>query len=63
MGRIDVILPEELESVFRETVFKRKGMKRGNMTESIEEAIQLWVEENGDARQRTNMKPESRKAK
>lgn len=44
MARIDVILPDELEKKFRETVFKRKGMRRGNMTEAIKEAIQLWVE-------------------
>ena len=44
MGRIDIILPEELEKRFRETVYKRKGMKRGNMKEALQEAIQLWVE-------------------
>ncbi|MCL4412432.1 MAG: hypothetical protein M1526_03655 [Candidatus Thermoplasmatota archaeon] len=43
MARLDVILPDELEKKFRETVFRRKGLKRGNMKEAIEEAVQLWV--------------------
>jgi len=43
MGRIDVILPDELEKKFRTEVFKRKGMKKGNITEAIEEAMILWV--------------------
>ncbi len=43
MARIDVILPDELEQKFREAVFKRKGMKRGNVTDSVQEAINLWL--------------------
>jgi hypothetical protein len=29
---------------FREAVFKSKGMHRGNITEAIEEAIDLWID-------------------
>jgi Arc/MetJ-type ribon-helix-helix transcriptional regulator len=43
MGRIDVILEDDFEKKFREMVFKRYGMKRGNMTEAIREALQLWM--------------------
>jgi hypothetical protein len=43
MGRIDVILPEELEKKFRMEVAKRKGMKKGNIKESLEEAIVNWI--------------------
>ena len=43
MGRIDVILPDELEHRFRMEVGKRKGAKRGNFTEAIKEAIDLWL--------------------
>ena len=35
---------DDLEKRFRETVFKRKGMKRGNITEALEEAIEQWIE-------------------
>jgi hypothetical protein len=43
MGRIDVILDDILEKEFREEVFKSKGMKRGNITKAIHEAIIQWI--------------------
>lgn len=43
MGRIDIILSEELEEKFRNEVAKRKGMKKGNLKNAIEEAILLWM--------------------
>jgi len=48
MGRIDIILPEDLEKRLRETVFRRKGMKKGNLKEAINEAIILWIEREGE---------------
>jgi len=45
MGRIDVILPEDLEEEFRTEVFKSKGMKKGNITAAIIDAIQMWMKE------------------
>lgn len=44
MGRVDIILPDDLEQRFREEVFKRLGMKRGNITLAVQEAIEQWVE-------------------
>jgi len=44
MGNIKVILPDDLEQKFREEVFKSKGMKKGNITLAIEEAVRLWIE-------------------
>ena len=44
MGNIKVILPDELEEEFRAEVFKSKGMKKGNLTESIQEAIRMWID-------------------
>lgn len=46
MGRIDVILPDDVEDKFRNAVYKRYGMKRGNITEAINDAIVTWVNEN-----------------
>lgn len=43
MGNIKVILPDELEKEFREEVFKQLGMKKGNLTLAIEEAIREWI--------------------
>lgn len=44
MGNIKVILPDELEQKFREEVFKSKGMKKGNITLAIEEAVRIWID-------------------
>jgi hypothetical protein len=46
MGRIDVILQDELEKKFRNKVFKKYGMKKGNITSAIHEAIEQWIEKN-----------------
>lgn len=51
MGRLNVSVKDDIESRFRENVFKRKGMKKGNLTKAIEEAMLLWIEaptENGE---------------
>lgn len=44
MGTIKVILSDELEQEFRDEIYKSKGMKKGNITEAIQEAIRMWIE-------------------
>ena len=44
MGAIKVILPDDMEEKFRNEVFKSKGMKKGNLTIAIEEAVTAWIE-------------------
>lgn len=46
MGRIDIVLSDELEKEFREEVSKSLGMKKGNMSLAIEDAIKTWIELN-----------------
>ena len=41
--RMDVYLTEDQERRFKEQVFKRKGMKKGNISEAVQEAILLWI--------------------
>jgi len=45
MGSIKVILPDELEKEFREWIYRSKGMRKGNITEAVKEAIRIWIEE------------------
>jgi len=43
MGRLNIHVKDGVESKFREEIFKRKGMKKGNLTKAVEEAMLLWM--------------------
>ena len=43
MGRINIVLPDELEEKLRMEVGKRMGAKKGNLTDAFIEAIELWI--------------------
>lgn len=43
MGKINLEIKDEVDSRFREAVFKKRGMKKGNLTQSLEEAMLMWV--------------------
>lgn len=43
MGKVTLVLDDKLEERFREAIFKSKGMKRGNMSEAFEEALEMWI--------------------
>lgn len=42
-AKLTVLIEEELDTRFREAIFKSKGMYRGNITEAVEEAIADWI--------------------
>lgn len=41
--KLTVLINDELDTKFREAVFKKKGMHRGNIVEAVEEAIADWI--------------------
>jgi len=42
-------IPDELDEQFREAVFNRFGMKKGNLTIAVEEALTEWInKKNGE---------------
>jgi hypothetical protein len=43
MGKMNVVLKDETEKKFRRAVFERKGMKKGNISDALEEAIDQWI--------------------
>jgi len=47
MGKMNIVLKDELEQEFRKVVFERKGMKKGNISEALEEAIKCWIKQKG----------------
>jgi len=38
-----IVISDELDERFRRAVFEAKGMYRGNLTEALEEAMELWI--------------------
>jgi len=44
MGKINIALNDEIEEKFRKAVYQRKGMKKGNISKALEEAIEHWIE-------------------
>ena len=47
MTRLDVDIDPKLDSRFRSQVFRRLGMKRGNLSKSVEDALRLWLKHDG----------------
>lgn len=41
--KLTVLIRDDLDEKFREAVFQRKGMHKGNLTEALEEAIDQWI--------------------
>ncbi|MCP8307115.1 MAG: hypothetical protein H3Z53_08875 [archaeon] len=42
--RINLTISKDLEKRFREEVFKRYGLHKGDIQRAVEEAIKLWIE-------------------
>lgn len=45
LGKMNIVLKDELEKKFRDNVYRTKGYKKGNISEAIEEAIEKWIKE------------------
>jgi hypothetical protein len=44
--RLQVVLNDDTEARLRDAIYKTKGMKKGNISEAIEEAIEDWIAKN-----------------
>jgi len=45
--RLNLTISQSLEREFRETVFKRYGLHKGDIQRAVEEAIKLWISKGG----------------
>ena len=43
MGKINLAIDDNLDEKFRVAVAKKKGMRKGNLTKAMEEAMKLWI--------------------
>lgn len=44
MGKMNIVITNKTEKQFRDAVARFKGKKKGNISEALEEAIELWIE-------------------
>ena len=44
MGRVTVLLPDELEKKLRFKTIDRFGGRKGDLSKAVEEAVKTWVE-------------------
>lgn len=43
--KLTILINDKLDEKFRQTVFKEKGMHKGNITAAVEEALEQWINE------------------
>ena len=43
MGKLTVLVSDDVEAAFRELVAKRYGLRRGALSIAVEEALKLWI--------------------
>jgi hypothetical protein len=44
MGKLNIMISDELENRFREAVALKWGARGGSISKSLAEAIELWIE-------------------
>jgi len=44
MGKLTVLIDDELEKEFRHLVLDKYGAKKGAVSRAVEEALKLWIE-------------------
>ena len=43
MGKMNIVISDETEMRFRKVVARELGIKKGNISRALEEAIVLWI--------------------
>jgi len=41
--KLTVLIKDDLDEQFRNAVFQCKGMRKGNITKAVEEAMLMWI--------------------
>jgi hypothetical protein len=59
MTRLDVDIDPIIDRRFRGAVYRRLGMKRGNLSTAVEEALKIWVKKDDGPK---NEQPKSKQA-
>ncbi len=54
MGRLNINVRDDVERRFRDNVYRRKGMRKGNLTQAVEEAMLMWVSSADEGEEKAN---------
>jgi hypothetical protein len=44
MARINLVIDDELDKRFRSAVFKKTGLRKGDIQKAAQEALKMWIE-------------------
>jgi hypothetical protein len=56
MGKMNVVISDELEGRFRKAVGYYMGLKKGNISKALEEALELWIDRTAKVHQKPSGK-------
>ena len=56
MGRIDAVIPDELEKKLRMKAVQEFGGKKGSLTEALEAAIEAWTVDDNEPESKVKKK-------
>ena len=45
VGKMNIVVEDDIEERFRRTVANSKGFKKGNISIALQEAMELWIKE------------------
>jgi hypothetical protein len=45
VGKMNIVIENDIEERFRRTVANSKGFKKGNISIALQEAMELWIKE------------------
>jgi hypothetical protein len=43
MGKLNVVISDEVEDRFRKAIARRHGVRKGIISKYVEEALELWI--------------------
>ena len=43
MGKMNIIICDDTKTRFRDAVARYRGVRKGNISKALEEAIELWI--------------------
>lgn len=53
MGKMNIVVSDEIEGRFRKAVGYYMGLKKGNIGKAVEEVLELWIDHTERAHQKT----------